>query len=59
MGDPIFLNNLASSPLQRQNYFWYKTSQLQRENYFWHSRSKYGEKIVKLYLEIFEFKVFV
>ena len=40
------LNNLVSSPLQH-------------EYYFWHSRSKCYEKVVKFYPEIFEFKVFV
>ena len=41
----ILLNNLASSPLQH-------------EYYFWHRRSKCYEKAIKFYPEIFEFKVF-
>ena len=42
----ILLNNLPSSPLQQ-------------EHYFWHRRSKCYEKTVKVYPEIFEFKVFL
>ena len=42
----ILLSNLASSPLQREYYFWYR-------------RWKSYEKTVKFYLEITEFKVFV
>ena len=42
----ILLNNMVSSPLEH-------------EYYFWHRRSKCYEKSVKFYPEIFEFKVFV
>ena len=42
----ILINNLASSSLQQ-------------EYYFWHRRSKCYEKAVKFYPEIFEFKNFV
>ena len=46
MGVDILLNNLASSPLER-------------EYYFWHRRSKCYEKTVKFYPEIFTLKIFV
>ena len=46
MGVQTLLNNLPPSPLQH-------------EYYFWHRRSKYSEKAVKCYPEIFEFKVFL
>ena len=42
----FLLNNSVSSPLQQ-------------EYYFWHNRSKYYEKAVKFYPELFDFKVFV
>ena len=42
----ILLNNIVSSPLQR-------------EYYFWHWRSKCYEKVEEFYAEISEFKVFM